>query len=66
MMVGFGGKLRTEAESAALLRQADERYKIHRCHSEGMMTLLEVFPAILRISNGGSSCLGLARSCDFY
>ncbi|KAJ5096377.1 S-adenosyl-L-methionine-dependent methyltransferase [Penicillium alfredii] len=43
MLVGFGGKLRTEAEFAALLKEADERYEIHSFHPEGLMGLLEVY-----------------------
>jgi hypothetical protein len=43
MMVGFGGKLRTEDEFEALLKQADERFKIHASYPEGLMGVLEVY-----------------------
>ncbi|KAF2806009.1 S-adenosyl-L-methionine-dependent methyltransferase, partial [Mytilinidion resinicola] len=43
MLVGFGGKLRTEAEFGALLKQADERYEIRGYRPEGLMGLIEVY-----------------------
>jgi hypothetical protein len=43
MLVGFGAKQRTVAEFAALLREADPRYKISRVWGEGKpLGLLEV------------------------
>ncbi|CEJ86575.1 Putative O-methyltransferase [[Torrubiella] hemipterigena] len=43
MLVCFGGKLRTEAEFGALLKQADERYEIRSFRPDGLMGLLEVY-----------------------
>ncbi|KAJ5201516.1 S-adenosyl-L-methionine-dependent methyltransferase [Penicillium cinerascens] len=43
MLVGFGGKLRTQSEFAALLKEADERYEIRNFYPEGLMGLLEVY-----------------------
>lgn len=43
MLVGFGGKLRTEVEFEALLKQADERYEVRSFHPEGLMGLREVY-----------------------
>lgn len=43
MLVGFGGKIRTQAEFAALLKEADERYEIRSFYLEGLTGLLEVY-----------------------
>ena len=43
MLVGFGGKLRTEAEFGDLLKQADERFEIRGSYPEGLMGVLEVY-----------------------
>jgi len=43
MLVGFGGKLRTEVEFAALLKEADERFEIQNSYPEGLMGVLEVY-----------------------
>jgi hypothetical protein len=43
MLVGFGGKLRTQVEFEALLKQADDRYEVHSFRPEGLMGLLEVY-----------------------
>ncbi|KAI9752217.1 MAG: hypothetical protein M4579_005720 [Chaenotheca gracillima] len=43
MLVGFGGKLRTEAEFGALLKEADGRFEIQSFRPEGLMGLLEVY-----------------------
>lgn len=43
MLVGFGGKLRTEADFEALLKQADERFEIRGSYPEGLMGVLEVY-----------------------
>jgi hypothetical protein len=43
MLVGFGGKLRTEVDFEALLKQADERYEVCSFRPEGLMGLLEVY-----------------------
>lgn len=43
MLAGFGGKLRTETEFGALLRQADERHEIRSFRLEGLVGLLEVY-----------------------
>ncbi|KAJ5365629.1 S-adenosyl-L-methionine-dependent methyltransferase [Penicillium concentricum] len=43
LMVIFGGKLRTQSEFAALLKEADERYEIRNFYPEEFMGLLEVY-----------------------
>lgn len=43
MLVGFGGKLRTEEEFKALLKKADSRFEVQNFRSEGLMGLLEVY-----------------------
>ncbi|KAI1426422.1 S-adenosyl-L-methionine-dependent methyltransferase [Xylaria sp. FL1777] len=43
MLVSFGGKQRTRAEFASLLREADARYEIHRVHATGPLGLLEIY-----------------------
>ncbi|KAH8728602.1 O-methyltransferase-domain-containing protein [Phaeosphaeriaceae sp. PMI808] len=43
MLVGFGGKLRSEDDFKALLKQADNRFEVQSFHSEGLMGLLEVY-----------------------
>ena len=43
MLVSFGGKLRTEVEFEALLKQADERYEVRSCRFDGLMGLIEVY-----------------------
>lgn len=42
MMVVLNGKQRTENEFRQLLKQADERYKVVKVHSDGSMGLIEV------------------------
>jgi hypothetical protein len=43
MMVCFGAKQRTKEEFEALLKEADERYYIHKVHDQGALGLLEVY-----------------------
>lgn len=43
MLVCFGGKLRTEVEFEALLKQADQRYEVRSCRFDGLMGLIEVY-----------------------
>lgn len=43
MLVGFGGKVRTQAEVEALLREADDRYEVRSFHRDGLTGLLEVY-----------------------
>lgn len=43
MILGFGGKLPTEDEFEALLKQADERFMIHVSCPDGLMGVLEAY-----------------------
>ncbi|CAI7591018.1 unnamed protein product [Penicillium glandicola] len=43
LLVICGGKLRTQSEFAALLKEADERYEIRNSYPEEFMGLLEVY-----------------------
>ncbi|KAI1366776.1 S-adenosyl-L-methionine-dependent methyltransferase [Xylaria arbuscula] len=43
MLVSFGGRQRTEAEFASLLKEADARYEIRRVHRTGPLGLLEIY-----------------------
>lgn len=43
MLVGFGGKVRNQAEFAALLREADDRYEVQSFRRDGLVGLLEVY-----------------------
>ncbi|KAI0406832.1 S-adenosyl-L-methionine-dependent methyltransferase [Xylaria palmicola] len=43
MLVSFGGKQRTKAEFAALLKEADARYEVHKVHANGPLGMLEIY-----------------------
>lgn len=43
MLVGFGGKLRTEEEFEMLLKQADSRFEVQSFGSKGLMGIYEVY-----------------------
>lgn len=43
MMMCFGAKQRTVAESTALLNEADSQYVIRKIHDQGALALLEIY-----------------------
>lgn len=43
MLISFGGKQRTKAEFAALLKEADARYEVRKVHRTGPLGLLEIY-----------------------
>ncbi|KAI0099533.1 S-adenosyl-L-methionine-dependent methyltransferase [Daldinia grandis] len=43
MLINYGAKQRSKTEFEALLKEADERYEIHKVHANGPLGLLEVY-----------------------